>query len=836
MMSGRLLAKSKPKHDPVIRDEVTLIGHTACVLAAVDALFGPEGSPARLASSWLRFFGLDATDFDRFRRHLRVSAAAHDWGKANDGFQDAVTGAGEQVVRHEHLSGLLLAEVLDDEKAPTWLRDAGLDEGVVLAAVVSHHVKVARESPLSENERILGALVSANDGTLRIQSDHPDFEKLWRKVQDEVGSPCPATIVFPARWRIEELQAKSVVLRRKLDKLHSRLRDDPVRRRWVAAVRSGLIVADAVGSAVVRFDRDRGETALEVIDRWIGRCFSTTLTGKEVWENVTEKRIEELRAKGRWDDRAGHEFEGTGGFSRFQCEVAALGRRVLLTAACGSGKTLAAWNWIKAQLDARPPGRPLSRVLFLYPTRATATEGFRDYVSWAPGDEAGLLSGTSDYELRDMFDNPADPEDARKGRKYRSDPRLFALGHWSKRIFSATADQFFPFMQYGYSPLCLLPLLVESVLVVDEVHSFDRSMFNTLRRFLEEFPEVPVLCMTATLSEERRNELIRCKLIPYSDRASSPEDAGSDSEFPRYRVKWVDREEAGWLIAGALVKKKRVLRVSNRVADCQAAFQEVLDACQDDEFTPEGETTAFCYHGRFKLDDRKVRHKELIAAFQDAVREGAEPRAVFGSTTQVCEMSLDLDAEVLVTDLAPIASLIQRMGRCDRDSKKMRGRPIGRVYVLRPEPGREKPYEKEELDLAKRFVDELDGRDVSQVDLERLYKECDPGADEPKKLCPFLDSGPYADGKEDSFRDIDEFTVPAILDGNDLREVLAILRERDPAKRRPIDGFIVPVPRHLVNQDRPESSSFPRWLSVASQSLYGSIEGFREPPRSNKEG
>ena len=64
-------------------------------------------------------------------RHLRVSAAAHDWGKANNGFQDAVTKQGDQVVRHEHLSGLLLADLIADGSILGWLRGAGLDEVVV---------------------------------------------------------------------------------------------------------------------------------------------------------------------------------------------------------------------------------------------------------------------------------------------------------------------------------------------------------------------------------------------------------------------------------------------------------------------------------------------------------------------------------------------------------------------------------------------------------------------------------------------------------------------------------------------------------------------------------
>ena len=273
-------------------------------------------------------------------------------------------------------------------------------------------------------------------------------------------------------------------------------------------------------------DDDEGLDAIAKIHRWVGECFAETLTDGDVWEKVALERIKDLRKKGRWDDSTGHAFRGETGFNQFQCEVAkARGPRVLMTASCGSGKTLAAWNWIKTRLDERPA----ARVLFLYPTRATATEGFRDYVSWAPEDDAGLLSGTANYELKDMFETPDDSGDPRKGLKYQSNERLFALGHWKKRIFSATADQFFPFMQYAYGPLCLLPLLVDSIVVVDEVHSFDKSMFSTLKRFLKEFPSVPVLCMTATLPATRREALVEeCKLNPYPE--TPPADLLEDFE------------------------------------------------------------------------------------------------------------------------------------------------------------------------------------------------------------------------------------------------------------------------------------------------------------------
>lgn len=807
-----LLAKSLPKSGEV-RPEITLVGHTRCVLAAVDALFGLQGRPTRLARSWLRFFGLPEQEFDRFRRHLRVAAAAHDWGKANDGFAAMLAGPGEQAIRHEHLSGLLLA----DEAVSGRLSTAGIDPKLVLAAVVGHHVKAGTEA----NAHPIGAM---SLDALRVSSEHPDFLAIWRMIEEEAGGPGMGALAFPKRLRKEEVALMSRSLHRLLRAEKSRLRDDPEARRRVAAVRAGLIVADAVGSASVRMGDREGGDAIARLRSWIGECFASPLTADEVWEGVVQKRIGQLRAGGRWDDSTGRAFRGQGGFKPFQCDVAGLGTRVLMTASCGSGKTLAAWNWITAQLDNRE--RPASRVLFLYPTRATATEGFRDYVSWAPEDDAGLLSGTAAYELEDMFSG--EEADPRRGLKYQSDARLFALGHWKKRVFSATADQFFPFMQYAYGPLCLLPLLAEAIVVVDEVHSFDRSMFNTLRRFLREFPAVPVLCMTATLPAERRKVLVapeECGLADYSGSASASPEA--DADRARYHVEWIDRAGATSLVRGELNAGRRVLWVSNRVANCQATFKTFkgFDELCGDQYEP-GSARMHCYHSRFKLDDRKARHKELIADFQEFARDESGGRGLLGSTTQVCEMSLDLDAEILVTELAPIASLIQRMGRCNRDSSKLESRPIGRVYVLRPEPGKEKPYEPDELEAAGRFVDRVVGRPISQEDLGRIYAECDPSRVEPELLCPFLDSGPYAEAKEESFREIDEFTVPCILD-DDRRHVAERLQDHDPSKRI-IDGFIVPVPRRFAVEPKPDAAWFPRWLSVARMSAYADDVGFDE--------
>ena len=810
-MIHQLMAKSGE-----VRAETTLVGHTRCVLDAVDALFAnAEGGSSRLGRSWLRFFGLDDETFPRFRKHLRVAAAAHDWGKANDGFQGVVTSKPgvQQFIRHEILSALMLA----DPQSLVWLRDANLDVYVILATILSHHLKAGKdlvERPIP------------GDGVVRLCSEHPDFAEISDGIVREAGASRSVPMIHHPRLRKDEVNRRGRALKELVEALGLSSVQINDGGRLLQAVRSALIVADSVGSAVVRMPEGNDDDGASRLATWVEGCFATTLSGDDIWVNVTRKRIAELRRAGRWKDDEGSAFGDERGFTEFQCEVAGLGPRVLLTAACGSGKTLAAWNWIKVQLDREPETR--SRVLFLYPTRATANEGFRDYVSWAPEDDAGLLTGTAAYELTDMFQVPGEgAPDPRDGSNYRADPRLFALGHWKKRVFSATVDQFIPFLAYEYGPTCLLPLLAEAVVVVDEVHSFNRSMFATLKRFLKEFPTVPVLCMTATLPEGRRDDLTDASrlgegvLTPYP--RTPPKDLAEISGAERYIVEWIERGDAIGLARDALAAQGRVLWVSNRVSNCQETFETFVD----DENPGLEAHSVFCYHARFTLEDRKKRHQSLIRAFQDAVKEGASARALLGVTNQVCEMSLDLDAEVLITELAPIASLIQRMGRCNRDSSKLKKRPLGRVCVLKPEPGKEKPYEPWELDDAMQFVDRIKDRPVSQDDLEAAYRECDTSPIEPSMFCPFLDNGPFAEADE-SWRGGEEFTVPCVLH-DDVPKVREILHDRDPAKRI-IDGYIVPVPFWIKKEKQPEDPKFPRWLSVVSGVTYRDLTGFDDRP------
>ena len=704
-----------------------------------------------------------------------ASAGCHDLGKANDGFQKAVRNKGDQSIRHEHLSGLLLS--LQDFK--DWFsHNPLLDFDVVLSSVISHHLKVDREQ--------WGQQLGMSN-CFRLLTDKKGFTELLDVIGETLNLPVPFCPNIHPFWSFQagssfyDFADLLESAKRRASRFERNIRKDDGARRFLCSVKAALLASDSAGSGLVRAGHDLGN--------WLRAAFRTTLSTQDIQNEIIVPRIREIRRTTKQDFR----------LQDFQEQASALQERALLLAPCGSGKTLAAWRWIASRLEKRPA----ARVLFLYPTRATATEGFRDYVAWAPEEDAALAHGTAAYDLEEMFGNPAD---TRTEKDFTTEQRLYALGFWQKRLFSATADQFLAFMQNQYGPLCLLPLLVDSVIVVDEIHSFDKVMFSALTKFLKQF-DVPVLCMTATLSAERRRALTdECRLQLFPKTLEGLDDLKERAQRPRYRIHTTSRKEAERKARQALQEEKKVLWVTNQVRRCQE-----IAISMSQQFGPE---TVQCYHSRFKLADRRTRHRDVIGSFQ------TNPGPLLAITTQVCEMSLDLDADVLITEHAPIAALIQRMGRCNRRGKPEEDK-LGAVYIYPPTDSL--PYKPKEIQEAQPFVNALDGKVLSQTDLEALMEQYQIVQRDPERFSSFLESGCYA--MSYPYREGEEFTVPAVLDSDVEAWRSAV------GQGRPTDGLIVPVPRRFAASD----SSLGKFLKRAPSNQYHPAYGFLDQPVANED-
>ena len=258
--------------------------------------------------------------------------------------------------------------------------------------------------------------------------------------------------------------------------------------------------------------------------------------------------------------------------------------------------------------------------------------------------------------------------------------------------------------------------LSRSLLVVDEVHASDAYMTTVLEGVLAGHAALGghAMLMSATLGAEasaklaaaaggqKRREETKTRTpqaamkTPYpaltvaggGGEPKTQEIVTDESEKPvaMKTEPWLQNGAAGAVARAALAAAQagaRVLVIRNAVPSAQAVFEAAL---QEDagETLLKVEGVATLHHGRFAVEDRRL--------LDDAVERtlGAGGKRAGGAVvvgTQTLEQSLDIDADLLITDICPADVLLQRIGRLHRHRRN--DRPSGftepRCIVLVPE-------------------------------------------------------------------------------------------------------------------------------------------------------
>jgi CRISPR-associated endonuclease/helicase Cas3 len=183
-------------------------------------------------------------------------------------------------------------------------------------------------------------------------------------------------------------------------------------------------------------------------------------------------------------------------------------------------------------------------------------------------------------------------------------------------------------------------------------------------------------------------------------------------------------EEIWQAIEERLSKHEKVLWVRNRVAWANNSYADSLTQLRS-RFP---DCSINVYHSRFRYKDRSCRHRRVIDDFK------TDGKAAILVATQVAEMSLDLSADLLITDIAPVPSLIQRMGRLNRRSTPDK-RQLPKPALIRSLPEREPnvclPYEKEELEISARWITALKSlsNSLNQRDLAEEFARLNNAAE-----------------------------------------------------------------------------------------------------------
>jgi len=246
--------------------------------------------------------------------------------------------------------------------------------------------------------------------------------------------------------------------------------------------------------------------------------------------------------------------------------------------------------------------------------------------------------------------------------------------------------------------------LSRSLLVIDEVHASDAYMNRVARGLVRDHLALggKALLMSATLgSGERAAWLGRppptlgaAVATPYpavwrSDDPSplSPPDTDDPSEdtgkpVVPILVPTMSTWNAARIALDAARAGARVLVVRNTVKAAIDTWEAVVAEAPSLCFSVAGKPAL--HHSRFAAEDRRRLDEEIEKGFG----VDSPSRGLIAVGTQTLEQSLDIDADLLITDLCPMDVLLQRIGRLHRHR---RARPDGfgeaTVHVLCPEDG-----------------------------------------------------------------------------------------------------------------------------------------------------
>ena len=240
--------------------------------------------------------------------------------------------------------------------------------------------------------------------------------------------------------------------------------------------------------------------------------------------------------------------------------------------------------------------------------------------------------------------------------------------------------------------------LVGKVLIVDEVHAYDTYMTTIIERLLRWLSSMntSVILLSATLPISRRKRLAEayCKDVMLDEQLTSayPNLLIVKNHLSDEKTVWIPDEEikvwqpnrvieidslnfgddeeqvlskAKWLI-NKIRNGGCACWITNTVKRSQNIFKALMKL--QDEMSLEVELDLI--HSQFPLTKRQNKEAELKDKYARTGEKRPKQGIVIG--TQVLEQSLDLDFDLMVSDLAPIDLLLQRAGRLHRHERKNR--------------------------------------------------------------------------------------------------------------------------------------------------------------------
>jgi CRISPR-associated endonuclease/helicase Cas3 len=329
-------------------------------------------------------------------------------------------------------------------------------------------------------------------------------------------------------------------------------------------------------------------------------------------------------------------------------------RFAIIEAPTGSGKTEAALIWASRLVEANE----VDGLYFAVPTRSAASE-LHARIGRLMSSHHPALKGKVVRALPGMLDTDNSVPD------YPAETWAVAA---PKRTFAApiavgTIDQALLSILRSRHAWMRAAFLSRHLLVVDEIHASDPYMATLTRGLIQRHLSLGgrALAMSATLGETALATLMNRERTSIDEAIAVPYPAirrpRSDHELPQAPGRTIDVVvepvgQAALRARAAANDGQSVLWIRGTVSDAVADFRA---------FVASG-MISLLHHSRYAVKDRTWLDQQLLSVFGVNGHRGS----IVAVTTQTAEQSLDIDADLLITDACPADVLLQRLGRLHR--------------------------------------------------------------------------------------------------------------------------------------------------------------------------
>ncbi|MEM5810207.1 MAG: CRISPR-associated helicase Cas3' [Candidatus Aenigmatarchaeota archaeon] len=360
-------------------------------------------------------------------------------------------------------------------------------------------------------------------------------------------------------------------------------------------------------------------------------------------------------------------------------------KNLVLIAPTGVGKTEFSFLWSGGE-----------KLIYTLPIRSSVEQIFTRARDIFGEEKVGILHSDADVYIIREFAKKGKDKNSEQGsveEEIEEQNEMMKIYQLSKAlsypVIVATGDQFFPYALRPPLYERIYATLSYSNLVIDEVQAYDPVACAIVIKFIEDIVRLGgrFLLMTATFPTFVKEEISkRIGIFDEVDLYNNQRDKYENLKKHLLKVvaiqnKGGEKSSEKFYIPDEYIKEivkkadegNRVLVILNTVKQAKYVYDRIkreIDVCiKGDDQKNLKEDNIVLFHSRFTFNQKQKIKDKIERLFKNPKDENDKEGKILVAT-QVVEASIDIDADILYTEICPLDALVQRMGRILRRYKE----------------------------------------------------------------------------------------------------------------------------------------------------------------------